>query len=81
VSKSYGLQLDRAKKQFLGQLLINAENKEQQTLQMGRSLLQLGYWESFEEWAKKLACLTPEDLRDIANEVMLPDQLAVLIYR
>jgi len=79
--KLTGLQLDRAKKQFLGQLLINAENKEQQTLQMGRSLLQLGYWESFEEWAKKLACLTPEDLRDIANEVMLPDQLAVLIYR
>jgi predicted Zn-dependent peptidase len=79
--KLTGLQLDRAKKQFLGQLLINAENKEQQALLMGRSLLQLGGWVSLEEWRKKLECLTPEELRDIANEVMSPDQLGVLIYR
>jgi predicted Zn-dependent peptidase len=73
-------QLHRIKKQWLGQLFINADNAEAQMLGNGKSIMSYGYVESFEQLRAKIDALTAMELQDIAREIFAPECLSSLIY-
>ncbi|MDR0661271.1 MAG: insulinase family protein [Prevotellaceae bacterium] len=74
------LQLHRAKKQMIGQLIIANESPEQLMLTMGKSLLSLNRIDTIEESLAKIHAVTPEMLFDIANELFDINQLSTLTY-
>jgi predicted Zn-dependent peptidase len=74
------LQLQRIKKQLLGQLTIAADNNEAQMLNQGKSLLVFNKVENNKQIAEKIEALTAQQLQDTAQAVFCPEQLSWLIY-
>ncbi len=74
-------ELSRAKRQFLGQLLLSTENREHIFLSMGKSFLHYGKVESIDELKKRVEAITSEDLFAIAKEVFRKDQFSHLLYK
>jgi len=79
--KLTAIQLHAAKKQLYGQMLISSENKENQTLSLGKCMLHFNRYDSMEEVIRKVESFTPESLLEIANEVLDPQTMTLLIYK
>jgi predicted Zn-dependent peptidase len=75
------LQLHAARKQLFGQIMISSENKENQTLSMGKSLLYFNHYDSMEEIIRKIERITPLKLTEIACQILNPESLSLLIYK
>jgi len=75
------IQLHAAKKQLYGQMVISSENKENQSLSLGKSMLHFNRYDSMEEVISKVERFTPEMLQEIANEVLDPQKMSMLIYK
>ncbi|HET9570420.1 MAG TPA: pitrilysin family protein [Bacteroidales bacterium] len=75
------LQLHAAQKQLFGQMMISSEQKENGTLTMGKSMLYFNKFDSMDEVAAKVMHYTPELLREIANEILDPTSMSMLIYK
>lgn len=75
------LQLERAKKQLIGQMAIGAENKSNLMLNLGRSYLLFNKVDPLEKVYHKVNKLTAHQLMEVANEVLDFDQLSVLVYK
>ena len=80
-TKLGSLQLHRAKKQLTGQIAIAAENNEAHMLSIGKSLLVFDRVDTIEEVTKKIEAVTDSTLLEIANEILHPDKLSMLIYQ
>lgn len=63
-------QLAIAKRQFMGQFAISAENNEAYMLGVGKSYLVFGGVDSTEEVYRKVEALTPEDIQQVAREIL-----------
>lgn len=74
-------QLHAARKQLYGQMMISSENKESQTLDMGKSMLHFNKYDSMEEVVRKIESFTPQSLLEIANEVLDPKSMSLLVYK
>jgi len=79
--KLTSIQLHAAKKQLYGQMLISSENKENQSLSMGKSMLHFNRYDSMEEVIQKVESFTPQSLLEIANQVLNPQEMTLLIYK
>lgn len=75
------LQWHAARKQLVGQVMISSENKENQSLSMGKSMLYFNGYDSMEEFVRKIDRFTPERLMEIANRVLDPDKMSFLFYK
>jgi predicted Zn-dependent peptidase len=75
------LQLHSAQKQLFGQMTISSENKENSTLAMGKSMLHFNRYDSMEQVVRKVESFSPGKLQDIANEILDPSALSLLLYR
>jgi predicted Zn-dependent peptidase len=75
------LQLHSAQKQLFGQMAISSENKENATLAMGKSMLHFNRYDSMEEVVRKVESFSPSKLQEIANEILDPEALSLLIYK
>lgn len=75
-----GYQLAKAKKQFIGQLVIASENDEFIMLSMGKSMLNHGRFETMEEVIRQINDISISDINTLAQEVFEPSQLSELIY-
>ena len=75
------LQLHAAQKQLFGQMMISSEQKENGTLTMGKSMLHFNRFDSMDEVAAKVMRFTPTVLREIANEILDPASMSMLIYK
>lgn len=75
------LQLHAAQKQLFGQMMISSEQKENGTLTMGKSMLHFNRFDSMDEVAAKVMRFTPSVLREIANEILDPASISMLIYK
>lgn len=75
------LQLHAAQKQLFGQMMISSEQKENGTLAMGKSMLHFNRFDSMEEVCAKVMRFTTGDLRDIANEILNPETMSMLIFK
>jgi len=74
------VQLSKAKRQLIGQIAISSELNENQMLANGRSIILLDKVFTFQEIVDKIEGLTSSEIRDIANESFIPQQLSSLIY-
>jgi predicted Zn-dependent peptidase len=75
------MQLHAARKQLYGQILLSSENKENQTLSMGKSMLYFNKYDGMQELVRKIEQFTGENLMALAREILDPDNLSVLIYK
>ena len=74
------LQLHYAKKQFLGQIAISNEAKLNEMITIGRTALFFDTVDTTEESIEKLNALTAEEILNVANEILIPDQMSTLIF-
>jgi predicted Zn-dependent peptidase len=80
--KPFGvLQLSKAKKQILGQIAMSQENNASLMLSLGKSLLSFDRIDTFKEITTKVDRISDQDLLEVANEIMNPNQLSTLIYQ
>jgi predicted Zn-dependent peptidase len=70
-----------AKKQLYGQMMISSENKESQTLDMGKSMLHFNKYDSMQEVVRKIESFTPQSLLEIANKVLDSNAMSLLVYK
>jgi len=74
------LQLQYAKKQFVGQLAIANESKLNEMLSIGRSALFFDEVETMEEVIQDFLSVTAEDILEVANEIFDKNQFSTLIF-
>jgi predicted Zn-dependent peptidase len=73
-------QLNRAKRQLLGQIAIGSESNEHTMLGMGKSLLAYGKVDPAKEVEEHIRAVTAEQVRALACEVFNPETMSSLIY-
>jgi predicted Zn-dependent peptidase len=75
-------QLATAKRQFAGQFLIAAQNRENRILTVARSFLHLNRCTEMETkmLPERIACITAEELRQIAETIFRKEDLIQLTY-
>ncbi|MFY9116525.1 MAG: pitrilysin family protein [Bacteroidales bacterium] len=74
------LQLDRAKKQLIGQIAVAEDNHEARCLSMGKSLLSFGKIFSHREIVSEIQRITPLAVMEAANEIWDEARRCTLIY-
>ncbi len=79
-SKLGAVQLQRARRQLLGQLAISYESKLNEMLAMAKSHLNKPRVKIYKEILREIENITAEDVLQVANEIMEPKQMSVLIY-
>lgn len=80
-SKLGTLQLTRAKKQFIGQLAIAGENREDLMLTIGKSYLFYNKVDPMPVVFEKIEAITSDQLIEVANEILNPERMSRLIYK
>lgn len=73
-------QLNKAKRQLIGQIAISSENSEHLMLTMAKSCLIYDKVFSMEEIKTLIENITPDQICRIANEVLNENKLSYLIY-
>ncbi len=76
-----GLQLNKARKQLIGQLAMSQENHEDLMLAIGKSMLVFNKVESLKDIYKKIEEISGSQLMEVANRLLLPGNLSRLIYQ
>ncbi|HRW94785.1 MAG TPA: pitrilysin family protein [Bacteroidales bacterium] len=74
------LQLERAKKQLIGQMSITEDNHEVQCLSMGKSILAFGKVISHARMLSLIASVTPQQVLHVANEIWDSSRRCTLVY-
>lgn len=74
-------QLHQVKQQIVGQIALSMESKVGVMLSLGKSKLLHDTVDSIEEVLEKFNKITAEELQDVANEVMQPNNLFSLTYK
>jgi len=74
------LQLAAAKKQAIGQFGVASDNKESRFLNLGKSFLYSDHCDTLPEIFSEIEKITASQILDIANELLQPDRLFMLVY-
>lgn len=69
--------IEAAKKQYLGQLAVASDNREQVALSLGRSMMYFGDIKSPEDIKNQILAITPDDVHQVA-EMMSADKCSIL---
>jgi len=80
-SKLGTIQLSKAKNQVKGYLARGFENHESLMLSHGKSILVYERIDNIEDIVRKIDVITGTDLLEIANEILEPSKLSVLLYK
>ena len=71
--------LDRAKRQYTGQLLIASENRESTSLSLGKSMLFYGKASTIAEISDRIKHVSSEVVREVAS-LLTPDKASTLTF-
>ena len=74
------MQLFYAKKQFVGQLALSNETKLNEMLALGHTSLFFDEVDTMEESLAEIESVTVEQILEVANEILLPDQFSTLVF-
>lgn len=72
--------LQKVKQQLIGQTMISAAGEEAQMFSIGKSLLAYNKVTAMTEIYKKIDRITASQLLEVANEILAPEKLSVLLY-
>lgn len=70
-----------AKRQFMGQLAISEDNRENTFLALGKSVLFFDKFASQEKVAHKIESISAEDLQRVARDLYQEENMLTLIYK
>lgn len=73
-------ELRRALRQLRGQMAIAAQNAENNALSMAKSVLYRGYAPTWQQTYELITRITPEQLQQVALEILDPENRVVLKY-
>lgn len=79
-NKLSSLKLHRLKEQIKGQLIMAEENNSNFMQMMGKSYLDFGKIDSFEQINKKIDGISAQVINDLANQLMNSDRMSKLVY-
>jgi predicted Zn-dependent peptidase len=65
----------------MGQLAIALENSESLMLNVARSYMFFNAFDGLDDVYSKIESITAMELMDIANEILIPENLSTLIYK
>ncbi len=74
------MQLEKAKRQIIGQITLSEENNCNTMLGMGKGLLLYGKIDNLDSTFKKINAITEKQLQDVANEIFEEKKLSSLIF-
>ncbi len=72
--------LAQLKRQWMGQLTIMQENRENYVLSLARSFLYFDKVETLSQVSEQLNAITSEQLRDLSDQLFREDMLSMLVY-
>lgn len=72
--------LHQAKQKFIGQIALGEENRMGLIISMSKSLIDYGKADSLEEIFEKINAVTSDQILQIANEILDPAKLSVLLF-
>ena len=73
--------LNAAKKQTVGQLLLNCDHFGSYAIAMGKAFARYGEHRDVDDTIRKIRALTAEDLMEVARDIFREDRLTTLIYK
>ena len=73
-------QLRAAKKQYIGQMMLNNEMALNEMQSIGKSFLSYDRVDTLDEMVREVEAVTSSQLRDIANQYLDPARLSTLVY-
>ena len=73
-------QLEKAKRQMMGQIAVSAESTESFMLSMGRTYLFFNEIISLENYFKRIESITTQQIQDLANELFADNRITTLVY-
>lgn len=79
--KAGTLQMSRARNQLMGQVAIASENSSNRMLAMGKNMLFFNTSNTVKEIIDRIDRITAEDVLEVSNEILNPDQFSTLIYK
>ena len=65
----------------MGQIAISKENHEDLMLSIGKSFLLFNKVEAVESVFKKIETITRDDIQEIANQILAPENISRIVYR
>ncbi|MBR4786390.1 MAG: insulinase family protein [Bacteroidales bacterium] len=74
------MQLFYAKKQFIGQWALSYETELNEMLALGHTALFFDEVDTFQEAIADFEALTADNLLEVANEILLPDNFSTLVF-
>ena len=74
-------QLRAAKKQIKGQIGVACDNREQFTLDFGKSFLHYGWEKDITTLYDNIDAITPAQIQQVAQEIFDKNRITTLIYR
>ena len=74
------IQLNKAKKQLIGQIAIGSEIHSNMLLTMGKSFLIYNQVETLKQTITQVESVSAEQILQVANEILNPDKFSSLIY-
>lgn len=75
------LQLAAAKKQWIGQIGVSSDNHENVALALGKSFMHYNHFNTIEETISKIEKISSSDLLNVANEILIEQNLSTLSYK
>ncbi len=73
-------QLFNAKQQFIGQLALSYETKLNEMLSLGHAAFFFEEIDTTEESIEQIRAITADEILEVANEILNPDQFSSLVY-
>src|SRR5690606_19869065 len=74
------IQLQQAKRKFIGQIALGEENRTGVITSMAKNILEYGYIETLEQIFSRINDVSAAHIEVIANEMLLPGELSRLIF-
>lgn len=75
------MQLAKAKKQIKGQIGVACDNRESFALDFGKSFLHYGWEKDVSALYRHIDEVTSEEIRQVAEDLFVPDRLFTLVYQ
>ena len=73
--------LNKYKKQLLGQMSVGDENQENSALSMAKYMLYYNFAPTMQQIYEQISQITPEELKNVANEMFKTENLTILKYK
>lgn len=72
------LQLSRAKKQFIGQLALQAESNNNDMIAVAKTYLYFDKVDSMIDVYKRIDSISAEEILEVSNEILIPDNFTIV---